>query len=269
MEQPRIEKYFAMSNIANMYILPNLDEGETLRFKAEPKEGEYKEVKYKIDVASGEIAVNMEFKKRHVDGTITIIFYPKENKFELSLYVYVPLLGFVDYDDDVYYIARAYIGKVLENINIEGIIEKDKLVITKASGDPYLKIGDLEIPHMNFNIGADYDMCLGTIQTKFPIDALPSMIALIMRTAAMPTSHAWRSDVCAEPGSDVIINDCILYDDKHGSDIIQKFFIKSKSPPKKVKFEKDVSLEKEFEKYVSKCFDEIYYYECDEEDDYD
>lgn len=268
MRQIDINKYFTMSNMANMYI--PMDLGETkIRFVGGNKEGEYRGVKYKINITEEEVVIEINFEKKHVKGSISVFFFPMDNRFKIMLKVNVPLLGFVDYNNDVYYIAKGFIGTVYEDVTIYGDIDRDKLIITNARGEPVIIIGGLKIAHMNFNIHSDdYEMCLGTIQTKFPIDALPAMIALIMKTVAMPTSHAWRSNICSEYGSDVLVNDCILYDDERGNQIINKFFIKSNKPPKKVVLK--TNLEKEFEEYVRQCFDEIYYNRCEEtDDDYD
>ena len=256
------QKYFVLSNLANIAI-PEINV-PPVSIKAKNKEDIYRGAKYSIKEQNGTVEINIMFDdKEKIEGSIDIILDMIEGKVKINLDVTVPLLGFVNYEEDVYYIAKGMIGKVRENIEIEGVIENDNIVVSNAFGNPTIYVEGMEIRHMNFSDSGE--MCMGTIPTKFNISALPAWLLLVIKTIAMPTSHAWRSDECREYGTDVIINECIIPDDEHKYQMMYELFTKSNSPPKK--FKTRPNLEEKFAYYVRDCYNYVDGEYCSEDED--
>ena len=126
----------------------------------------------------------------------------------------IPLLGFVYYEDNEYYLADRLYAVVRGKLRIP-------VTVTPSDGIPMLYIGDasaakcitVQFPdgssyeHNNFSDYSCGTMCMGTIQRRW--SSLSAMLKTVLMATAIPTSHAYRSS-CDECGTrNILENFCI------------------------------------------------------------
>jgi len=248
-----VSKYFEMSNLSNVgltNVAEKIRREEQERRLTEGR-GWHRNVFYTIRRENSEIEVNLEFGRTPLRGTITISINFTRGTIRIKAEdMKLPLMAFVDFNHDIYYVPRGPAGTVeIEDLNIEGTIRQrgpiKDVVIGSAVGDVYVRIGGIRLWHANFSDSGG--MCTGTLPRVTPLTSLPSLITLYLKAIAMPTSHAYATD-CDPVGTDIIFRECrrVLND---------RYFYRSDRPPSHPP--RGVSIEEELEEELKECIDQV------------